>query len=101
MMVKYRVLRKTFGYKKDEVTGDCRKLLHKNLHGTHSSSNIIRVMKSRRLRCEGMRHIWRRAEVRGKFWLGSLREKNRFADPDVDGETLLNWIFKKEDWRMD
>jgi hypothetical protein len=48
-----RVLRRIFGPKRDEVTGEWRKLQNKELYALYSSPNIIRVMKSRRLRWEG------------------------------------------------
>ena len=42
-----RVLRKIFGPKRDEVTGEWRKLYNEVLNDLHSSPNIIRVIKSR------------------------------------------------------
>jgi hypothetical protein len=42
-----RALRKIFGPKRDEVTGDWRRLHNVQLYDLHSSPNIIRVMKSR------------------------------------------------------
>jgi hypothetical protein len=45
-----RVLRIIFGPKRDEVTGDWRKLHNEELHNLYSSPNIIRVIKSRRMR---------------------------------------------------
>jgi hypothetical protein len=47
---KNRVLRRMFGPKRDEVTGEWRRLHNKKLYALYSSSNIIRVIKSRRLR---------------------------------------------------
>jgi hypothetical protein len=44
-----RMLRRIFGPKKVEVTGDCRKLHIGELHNLYSSPNIIRMIKSRRL----------------------------------------------------
>jgi len=29
------------------------------------------------------------------FWLGNLRERNHWGDPDVDGRIILGWIFRK------
>jgi hypothetical protein len=48
-----RVLRRIFGPKRDEVTGEWRKLHNKELHDLYSSSSIIRINKSRRMRWSG------------------------------------------------
>jgi hypothetical protein len=45
-----RVLRRIFGAKRDEVTGEWRKLLKEELHDLYSSPSIIRIIKSRRMR---------------------------------------------------
>jgi hypothetical protein len=45
-----RVLRRIFGPKRDEVTGEWRKLHNEELHNLYSSSNIIRIIKSQRMR---------------------------------------------------
>jgi hypothetical protein len=50
-----RVLRRIFGPKRDEVTGDWRKLHNKKLHDLHSSPSIIRIIKSSRMRLDGPR----------------------------------------------
>ena len=42
---------KIFGGKRDEIIGEWRKLLNAELHALYSSPNIIRNLKSRRLRC--------------------------------------------------
>jgi hypothetical protein len=42
-----RVLRRIFGPRRDEVTGDWRKLYNDELHDLHPSPNIVRVIKSR------------------------------------------------------
>jgi hypothetical protein len=60
-----RVLRRIFGPKRDEVTGDWRRLHNKELYALYSSPNIIRVMKSRRLRWAG--HVARMGESRGAY----------------------------------
>jgi hypothetical protein len=46
-----RVLRRIFGPKRDEVTGGWRKLHNEELHNLYSSPSIIRINKSRRMRC--------------------------------------------------
>jgi hypothetical protein len=48
-----RVLRKMFGPKKDEVTGKWRKLHNEELNVVYCSPNIVRVIKSRRMRWAG------------------------------------------------
>jgi hypothetical protein len=45
-----RVLRRIFGWKRNEVTGDWRKLHNQELHNLNSSPNIIRMIKSRMMR---------------------------------------------------
>jgi hypothetical protein len=45
-----RVLRRIFGPRRDEVTGDWRKLHNEELHNLYSSPNILRMIKSRRMR---------------------------------------------------
>jgi hypothetical protein len=45
-----RVLRRIFGSKREEVTGEWRKLHNKELHDLYSSPSIIRIIKSRRMR---------------------------------------------------
>jgi hypothetical protein len=57
-----RVLRRIFGPKRDLMTGGWRKLHNEELHNLYSSPNIIRMMKSRRMRWAG--HVARRGEKR-------------------------------------
>jgi hypothetical protein len=45
-----RVLRRIFGPKRDEVTGEWRKLHNEELNDFYSSLNIFRVIKSRKMR---------------------------------------------------
>jgi hypothetical protein len=48
-----RVLRKVFGSKRDEVTGEWRKLHNEELNDLYSLPNIVRVVKSRQMRWAG------------------------------------------------
>ena len=52
-MFAIKVLRKIFGAKKDEITGEWRKLHNAELQSFYSSPNIIRYLKSKRLRWAG------------------------------------------------
>jgi hypothetical protein len=53
-MFENRVLRRIFGPKRNEVTGGWRKLHNEELHNLYSSPNIIRMIKLRRMRLQGM-----------------------------------------------
>jgi hypothetical protein len=54
---KNRVLRRIFGSKKDEAAGEWRTLLNEEFNDLYSSPNIIRVIKSRRMKWA--RHVAR------------------------------------------
>ena len=62
-----RVLSRIFGAKRNEVTGEWRKLHNEELTHLYASPNIIRVIKSRRMRWAG--HIARMLEGRGAYRL--------------------------------
>jgi hypothetical protein len=59
----HRVLRRVFGSTSDEVTGEWRKLHNEELNDLNSLPNIVRVVKSRRMRWAG--HVARMGEERG------------------------------------
>jgi len=56
------VLRRIFGTRRDEVTGEWRRLHNEELNDLYSSANIVRVIKSRRIRWVG--HVARMGEDR-------------------------------------
>jgi hypothetical protein len=63
-----RVLRRVFGPRRDEVTGEWRKLNNEELNDLYSLPNIVRVVKSRRMRSAG--HVARMGEERGTQGVG-------------------------------
>ncbi|KAJ4428499.1 hypothetical protein ANN_24536 [Periplaneta americana] len=60
-----KVLRKLFGAKRDEVTGEWRKLHNAELHTLYSSPDVIKNINSRRLRWAG--HVVRMSESRNAY----------------------------------
>jgi hypothetical protein len=71
-----RVLRRIFGPKRDEVTGEWRKLHNEELHDLYSSPSVIRIIKSRRMRWAG--HVALMGEMRNAYRLlvGKAEGKN-------------------------
>jgi hypothetical protein len=59
------MLRRIFGPKRDEATGEWRRLHNGELNDLYSSPNIMRVIKSRRLRWAG--YVARMGEKRGAY----------------------------------
>jgi len=90
-----RVLSRVFGSKRDEVTAEWRKLHNEELRDLYSLPNIVRVLKSRRMRWAV--HVARMGEGSGvhRVLVGNLRERDHWGDPDVDGRIILKWIFGK------
>ncbi|KAJ4435021.1 hypothetical protein ANN_23594 [Periplaneta americana] len=109
-----KVLRKIFGAKRDEVTGEWRKLHNTELHALYSSPDIITNIKSRRLRWAG--HVARMGESRnayrvlvgrpeGKIALG--RPRHRWEDNiemdlrevRYDDRDWINLAQDRDQWR--
>jgi len=62
---KNMVLSRIFGLRRDEVTGDWRRLRNEELNDLYCSPSIVRVIKSRRMRWAG--HVARMGEERGVY----------------------------------
>jgi len=84
-----RVLRRIFGPKRDEVTGEWRKLHNEELNDLYSSPNIVRVIKSRKMRWAGHVAQMGREEMCTGFRWGNLRERDHWGDPDIDRRIIL------------
>jgi len=94
-----RVLRRIFGPKRDELTRELRQTHNKDLNDLYFSTNIIWVIKSRRMRGAG--YVARSGIGRAYtgFWWGNLSERDHLEDPCVDGRIiiLVRWVFRKWD----
>jgi hypothetical protein len=89
-VIENRVLREIFGPKWDEVTGEWIKLHNEELDDLYSP-NIVRVIKSRRMRLAG--HEARIGEGRGVYrgLMGKLREGDDLGDPGLDRRIILTF----------
>ena len=108
------VLRRICGPRRDDVTGEWRRLHNEELNGLYSSPNIVRVIKSRRMRWAG--HVARMGEERGVYRvlvgmaegkrpLGRPRHRwmdNNRLDLQEVGCGYMDWIGRAQDrerWR--
>ena len=74
------VLRRICGLRRDEVTGEWRKLHNEELNDLYTSPNIVRVIKSEE---------WGEERCIQGFGGGHLRERYHLEDPGVDGSIIL------------
>jgi hypothetical protein len=102
-------LRRTYGLRGDEITGEWRRLRNEELNDLYSSPNIVRVIKSRRMRWGG--HVERVGEERevyrvlvgkpeGKRPLGRPRHRwvdNIRMDLQEVGCGYTDWIWLVQD----
>ena len=89
------VLRRIFGPRRDEVTGEWRRLHNEELNDLYCSPNIVCVIKSRRMRWAG--HVARMGEERGRIgsWWGNRRGRDHWGDLGVDAWIILGWISRR------
>jgi hypothetical protein len=89
------VLRRIFGPKRDEVTGEWRKLRNEEINDLYSTTNIVRVKKSR-----GMKLVWHVArmverKVVYRVLVEKPERKRPLGRPGVNGRIILTWIFQE------
>ena len=77
------------------MTVEWRKLHNEELNDLYCSPNIVRVIKSRRMRWAGYVARMGGGEAYTGFWWGNLTERAYLGDPGVDGRIILRWIFMK------
>jgi len=86
------VLRRMFGPRRDEITREWRRLLNKELNDLYSSPNIVRVIKSRRMRWAV--HVARMREERGVYRVLLAKPEGRRPQ----GRPKCRWV---DNIRMD
>jgi hypothetical protein len=86
------VLRRTFGPRREEVTGEWRRLHNEEINDLYCSLNIVRVIKSKRMRWAG--YVARIGEESGciGYWWGNRRDRAHWGGLGVDGWIILRWI---------
>jgi len=94
----YRVLKKIFGIKRDEVRGEWR-LDTEEFNDLYSSPNITRVITKGKMGWAGHVAHGGKGEVHTGFWWDKLKDRDHLGDQGVEGRVILKWIFRKWDER--
>jgi len=94
MAVENKVQRRIFGRKRDEITGEWRKIHNEELNDLYSPS-IVQVIKSRRMKWASA--VARVGDSGGacRVLVGGTREKDLLGDPLIGGSIILKWILRK------
>jgi hypothetical protein len=89
-----RLLRGIFGPEREEVTGEWRKLHNEELNYVYVSPKIVRVIKSRRMRCTG--HVARMGKRRGVYrvLVRKYEGKRQTGRPNCRREDNIRMDFK-------
>jgi hypothetical protein len=93
-----RVLRRMFGPKRNEVTGEWRKLHSGELHNLYSSPDIIKQIKSRRMRWAG--HVARMGEGRNVYrdLMGKPKGKGPLERPRRRWKDVIKMDLREIGW---
>jgi hypothetical protein len=90
-----RVWRKIFIPGREEDRS-WRKLHNDELHSLYSSPNIVRVVKSRRMRWVGYVACMREGRSVHRFWLGGSKVRDHWEDLGIGGRITLSWTLGRQ-----
>jgi hypothetical protein len=95
MMFQNRVLRRIFGPQREEVAGGWRRVNNEELHNLYVSSDIITVIKSRRLKW--VEHVAQMGDMRKAYkrWSENFKGRGYSEYLSVDRKIILKWILGK------
>ena len=87
-------MRTIFGPTRDELTREWRKLHNEEINDLYSFPNIVRVIKSRRMRWAG--RVARMGERSGVYrvLVGKPEGRDHLEDPGIDGRVIIRWILR-------
>jgi len=72
----YKVLRETFGHKREMIIGGWEKLRNEELHTSHLSADTIMAITTRKMRSTGhVAWVGQRGEIHRRFWWKTLKER--------------------------
>lgn len=69
-------------------------MYNQEAHDLYCSLNIINVIKSGRMRWQGMLCIWGRGEMHTVVYWEDMKDRDHLEDSDVGGRMVLKYIFK-------
>jgi hypothetical protein len=95
----YRILRRIFGPKREEVAGGWRRLHNEELHNLYASPNIIRAMKSKRMRWTG--HVTCMGDTKNtyKILVGKPEGKRPLGRCGRRWEDNIRMDLREEGWK--
>ena len=91
----HRVLRRVFGSKRDEVTGEWRKLHKEELRDLYPLPNIVRVVKSRRMGWAGHVARMREGRVLHRVLVGKPEGKRQLGKPRRRWEDNIKMVLRE------
>jgi hypothetical protein len=92
------MLGRIFEKRRNEITGDRRILRDKELHYLYASRNIIRLIKSRRMRWGGHATYMSTKRYTYRILVGKPEGKRQLRNVDAGRRKILKWISEKWDW---